>query len=156
MFIKMSLYKFQDTSKWSLSKYSPLDTINLSHLRFRCWKHPWNSSSLKLELSHGLYLQLLYSDTKAFLDSRTWENTFFALYNVVLLTFQVFQIVKYSLSENGLYCRERKRDSWREVRERKEAEQHNSAICRQFFDAISSVQLLAANDWHVFFSIKPL
>ena len=32
---------------WSLSKYSPLDTIHLSHLLFHCWKHPWNSSSLK-------------------------------------------------------------------------------------------------------------
>jgi hypothetical protein len=27
---------------------------------------------------------------------------------------------------------------------------------RDFFDAISSVQLLAANDSHVFFSINPL
>jgi len=32
---------------WSPSKYSPFDTIHLSHLRFHRWKHPWNSSSLK-------------------------------------------------------------------------------------------------------------
>ena len=31
---------------WFPSKYSPLDTIHLSHLRFHCWKHPLNSSSL--------------------------------------------------------------------------------------------------------------
>ena len=28
-------------------KYSPLDTVRFSHLRFHCWKNPWNSSSLK-------------------------------------------------------------------------------------------------------------
>src|SRR5215468_7972199 len=47
MFIKILFYKFYDTSMWSPSKYSPLDTIHLSHLRFHCWKHPWNFSSLK-------------------------------------------------------------------------------------------------------------
>ena len=29
------------------SKYSPFDTIHLSHLCFHCWKHPYNSASLK-------------------------------------------------------------------------------------------------------------
>jgi hypothetical protein len=40
-------------------KYTPLDTIHLSHLRFHCWKHPWNSSSLKPFSSNAVSLLIV-------------------------------------------------------------------------------------------------
>jgi len=49
---------------WSPSKYYPLDTIHLSHLRFHCWKHPWNSSSLKPFSSDVLSLLIVVTSPK--------------------------------------------------------------------------------------------
>jgi len=49
---------------WSPSKYSPLDTIHLFHLRFHCWKQPWNSSSLEPFSSHVVSLLIVVTSPK--------------------------------------------------------------------------------------------
>ena len=64
MFIKIVFYKFKHTSMWSPSKYSPLDTIHLSHLRSHCWKYPWNSSSLKPFSSDVVSLLIVVTSPK--------------------------------------------------------------------------------------------
>ena len=46
------------------SKYSPLGTIHLSHLCFHCWKHPWNSSSLKPFSSNVISLLIIITFPK--------------------------------------------------------------------------------------------
>ena len=49
---------------WSPSKYSPLDIIHLSHLRFHCWKQPWNSSSLKPFSSDDVSILIVVTSPK--------------------------------------------------------------------------------------------
>ena len=49
---------------WSPSKYSPFDTIHLSHLCFRCWKHPWNSASRKPFSSDVISLLIVVTSPK--------------------------------------------------------------------------------------------
>ena len=49
---------------WSPSKYSPFDTIHLSHLCFHCWKHSWNSASLKPFSSDVISLLIVVTSPK--------------------------------------------------------------------------------------------